>query len=91
MPCTVSKRRKGKAGMTGQVDGPVGRMVAGAVLAVCVAGLVYVHRDDIWRPDAAPAVDPNDPVAVCLAARTADIDQMVADGVVDTQRADTFK
>ncbi len=47
-----------------------------------------MHRDDIFPPEKTAA---DDPVAFCVAGRWAGIDEMVADGAVDTARADLFK
>ena len=64
-------------------------MAFGVVLLV-VAALAWMHRDDLFPPEAAaPAVD--DPVARCLAERAADIDRMRADGVIDDSQATLFK
>lgn len=51
--------------------------------------LAWIHRDDLLPPEAAVAAD--DPVAKCLAERSADIDKMRQDGVVDPDRAKLFK
>ncbi len=56
------------------------RLAAGA--------LAWMHRDDIFPPEAVPA---DDPVALCVAGHWAGIDAMVADGTVDTVRAEPFK
>ena len=73
-----------------KIDGPVGKMIAAGLLCVCAGALAYIHREDLFPPEAtAPAGD--DPVAQCIAQRAADIDGMVADGVIDPGRADLFK
>ena len=72
------------------LDRPLARLAALGVF-LCVAGaLAYMHRDDLLPP---PAVQPaaDDPVALCLAARAKDIDQMLADGVIDAGQATMFK
>ncbi len=48
----------------------------------------WMHRDDIFPPEKTAA---DDPVAFCVAGRWAGIDEMVADGTVDTARAEFFK
>ncbi len=47
-----------------------------------------MHRDDILAPEKTAA---DDPAAFCVAGRWAGIDEMVADGTVDTARAGLFK
>ncbi len=47
-----------------------------------------MHRDDIFPPE---KIASDDPVAFCVAGRWAGIDEMVADGTVDTARAAHFK
>ncbi|NNG03069.1 MAG: hypothetical protein HKM95_03090 [Inquilinus sp.] len=71
------------------LDRPAARLVAVGCAVLCAVALAYIHRDDLLGSDEATAA--NDPVAACLAERAADIDRMVADGVVDTDRATLFK
>ena len=51
--------------------------------------LAYIHRDDLFPPAEEAATE--DPFALCIAQREAEIDGMVADGVVDAGRAALFK
>ena len=72
------------------LDRPLARVVALGVVLLVGAALAWIHRDDLFPPEAsAPAAD--DPVARCLAERAADIDRMRADGVIDEARATLFK
>lgn len=74
-----------------QLDRPPARIAALAVF-LCVAFiLAWIHREDLFPPApmASPAAD--DPVLACFAARRADIDQMLADAVIDEGRASLFK
>lgn len=73
-----------------RLDGPAARLVALAVLAGVVALLGYVHRERIFPPDPA-AVASEDPAALCLAERAADIDGMVAEGAITKEQASLFK
>lgn len=71
------------------LDRPAARVGAFLVFLSAAAALAWIHRDDLLPNQAAVAA--NDPVAKCLAARTADIDKMQQDGVVDAGRATLFK
>lgn len=71
------------------LDGPAARLVAFAVFLLAGAALGYIHRDDLFPPDAAPVAD--DPVARCIDERGAGIDRMAADGTIDAARAKLFK
>jgi len=55
-----------------------------------VAALAFMHRDDLFPAEQA-AVNPDDPVALCLAARAADIDKMAAEGTINADQARLFK
>jgi hypothetical protein len=71
------------------LDRPLARLGALGVL-FAVAGLLgYIHRDDLFPPPA-PALDPNDPVALCLAERAPAIEAMRADGTIDERQAELF-
>ena len=71
------------------LDRPVSRLGALGVFFAVVALLGYVHRDDLFPPPAA-ALDPNDPVAICLAERLPGIEAMRADGTIDERQAELF-
>lgn len=62
-----------------------------AVLIAVLTGavLALIHRDDLFATASPPAAE--DPFARCVTERSAEIDQMVADGVVDAARAAQFK
>ncbi len=70
------------------LDRPPARVAAFGVFLLAAGALAWMHRDDIFPPEAVPA---DDPVALCVAGRWAGIDEMVADGTVDTARAALFK
>lgn len=80
----------GRAMPTAFIDRPAARLVALGCALLSAAALAYIHRDDLFPGDAA-ADAANDPAAVCFAERAAEIDAMVADGVVDADRAALFK
>jgi hypothetical protein len=72
------------------LDRMAARFVALLVLLAVGAALAWIHRDDLLpRSQATLAVD--DPVALCVAERAADIDKMRQDGVIDADRATLFK
>lgn len=73
-----------------RLDGLAARLAALAVLAGVVALLGYLHRERLFPPDAA-AVAADDPAALCLAARAADIDAMAAEGTITAAQAGLFK
>jgi hypothetical protein len=82
------------AGETGSsfLDRPAARVIALACFGLCVAALVYIHRADIW-PYPAPEVvaNPDDPFVRCFAERAAQVDDMVAEGVIGADQAALFK
>ncbi len=71
------------------LDRPAARVVAGLVFLAMLALLGWLHRDDLFPPQAAPAAA-DDPVTLCLAARTADIDQMQQEGTITAEQAQLF-
>ena len=73
----------------GVLDGPAARAVALCVFLLAGATLGWIHRDDIFPPETAPAA--GDPAAACIAERWAGIDRMAADGTIDAARAKAFK
>ena len=77
-----------KPGDSSFLDGKAARLVALGVLLVVAALLLRIHWDDLFPP---PAGYFDDPVAICMAARAADIDKMLADGVIDEGQAQQFK
>ncbi len=81
--------RRGTASASASaLDRPPARVAAFGVFLLAAGALAWMHRDDIFPPEVAPA---DDPVALCVAGRWAGIDEMVADGAVDTARAELFK
>jgi hypothetical protein len=72
-----------------RLDRPLARLGAWAVFFAVAALLGSIHRDDLFPPPA-PAVDPNDPVALCLAERVPGIEAMLADGTINDDQARLF-
>ncbi|HET6519671.1 MAG TPA: hypothetical protein VFG47_07595 [Geminicoccaceae bacterium] len=81
-----------EAGSPSFLDRPLARAIALACFGLCAAALVYIHRDDIWpQPAAQAGADPDDPVVRCFAERSAQIDDMVGEGVIGAEQATLFK
>ena len=78
------------AGPTSALDGLPARFAALGVAVLAALALGYIHRDDLFPSGSAEAIAA-DPTALCIAERSADIDRMVADGIVDEARAALFK
>ena len=72
------------------LDRPVARVCALGIALLMAAALGWMHREDLFPPEAAaPAAD--DPVALCLAERAADIDRMADEGTISSAQAELFK
>ena len=71
------------------LDRPLARAVAGLVFLSALALLAWLHRDDLFPPEA-PPLAADDPVALCLATRSADIARMQQDGVITAEQAALF-
>ena len=80
----------GRSTAPSALDRPAARIVALGIAALCALALVYIHRDDLFPPDAVDSASA-DPVALCFAERSAEIDRMATDGTVDNARAALFK
>ncbi len=73
------------------LDRPVARIAAVGIATVAALALGYIHRDDLFPGEAGSAGAAADPVMLCVAERSADIDAMLADGTIDEARAALFK
>jgi len=71
------------------LDRPIARIAALGLFFAAAALLGYIHRDDLFPPPTA-AIDPNDPVALCLVERMPAIESMLADGTIDERQAELF-
>ena len=71
------------------LDRPIARGIALLVLLACLAGLAWIERER-WLPSESSAAA-DDPVALCFAERAADVDRMLAEGLIEAQQADAFK
>jgi hypothetical protein len=72
------------------VDRPPARLLALCVALVCIGGLAWLHRADLF-PTQAVSEAADDPFARCFAERAAQIDGMVEEGVADAQMAQLFR
>lgn len=76
------------------LDRPAARLVAGLVFVGMVGLLGWLHRDDLF-PKAtapAPAAAGEEPAFLaCLAQRTADVDRMLAEKLIDAARAEAIR
>lgn len=70
------------------LDGPAARLAAVAVALAAGGALLAIHWHDLT---AGPAAVPDDPVARCIAERSAVIDRGVADGAFTHDQAALFK
>jgi hypothetical protein len=71
------------------LDRPIARVLALAVFLACVAALAWLHRADLFAVGTTQEAD--DPLARCLAERSAEIDGMMDEGMIDQERAALFK
>ena len=72
------------------LDHPLARVVALVIFVLCAAMIVWPNRQDLLPgvfQDPATA----DPIAACRTERFAQIDAMVADGMVGETDAELFK
>jgi hypothetical protein len=72
------------------LDRPIARVLALCVALLCAGALGWLHRADLLPAAFAPQAA-DDPFARCFAERSAEIDAMVEEGVVDQARAELFK
>jgi hypothetical protein len=69
------------------LDRAVARGLAVLVFLGCVAALVWLERARLFPPEVAA----DDPVAMCVAERAAQIDDLVSQGRIQAGQADVFK
>jgi len=76
----------------GFLDGPGARIVALLVVIACAAVLGYIHRDDLFPAEPVNADAGLNPEFVkCRDARTAQVEKMLNDGVIDQLKFDAFR
>jgi hypothetical protein len=72
------------------LDRPIARALAAAVFLGSIAALAWLERERLWpgTPDATAA---DDRFARCFAERAGQIDQMLAEGLIQAAQAELFK
>lgn len=71
------------------LDRPIARALALLVLLACLAGLAWLERERWLASETTAAAE--DPAARCLAERAAEIDRMLAEGLIAAPQAELFK
>jgi hypothetical protein len=69
------------------LDRPVARLLAFLVFLGCAGALAWLERARLFPPEIAA----DDPVALCIAERSAQIDDLAASGRIQAGQADLFK
>ena len=72
------------------LDRPIARVLAAAVFLGCIAALAWLERERLW-PGAPGATAADDRFLRCLAERSGQIDQMLAEGLIQAAQAELFK
>ena len=72
------------------LDRLIARILAFGVFLACVGALAWLHRADLW-PGEAGDLAADDPFARCFAGRAAEIEQMLAEGMIQEPQAELFK
>ena len=68
-------------------DGLPARLAALGVALLAGLALFVIHYDDLFPPEGGAAVDPDDPVQLCIAAEKQTLDTMVAGGSFTEEQA----
>jgi hypothetical protein len=77
----------GAAG-AGFLDGAAARLCAFGVSLLCIAALLWIHRDELFPRMATSAADPG---AACVQERGAAIDEQLRQGVIQPGQAELFR
>jgi hypothetical protein len=72
------------------LDRPIARVLALCVALLCAGALAWLHRADLFPTTFAPQAA-DDPFARCFAERSAEVDRMLSEGMIDQARAELFK
>jgi len=76
---------------SGFLDGCFARILAGVVIVICVGSLAYLNRDKLTGPAAQETSGLNPAFVKCRDTRVAQVDKMLADGVIKQDRHQVFK
>ena len=71
------------------LDRPIARGLALLVLLACLTGLAWLERERWLLAETTAIAD--DPAAICFAERAAEIDGMLAEGLIEARQAEAFK
>jgi hypothetical protein len=69
------------------LDRPLARGLAALVFLGCLAALAWLERARLLAPEVAA----DDPVALCMAERAAQIDELVSQGRIESGQAQQLK
>jgi hypothetical protein len=76
------------AGRAGFLDGAAARLCALGICLLCVALLLWIHRDQLFPSATTRAADP---VAACVQERGVAIDEQLRQGVIQQAQAELFR
>ena len=73
-------------------EGPGARLIALALIVISIASLGYIHRDDLFPPDAQKAETGLNPEYLkCRKMRVGQIDKMRVDNTINASQHESFK
>jgi hypothetical protein len=70
------------------LDRPIARWCAAGLFLLSGAALAYIHREDLFGEGGAGAVAGNDPLAVCMQTRRAEIVKMEEEGLLRSDQVE---
>ncbi len=70
------------------LDRPLARWCAVGVFLLSAAALAYIHRADLLGGTQPGAVAGNDPLALCIRARSSEIEKMRQEGMLKSDQAE---
>jgi len=76
---------------TGFLDSFFMRIMAGVVIVVCVGFLAFLNRDKLIEQSAGEPPGLNPDFVKCRDTRVAQVDKMLADGVIKQDRYEVFR
>ena len=76
---------------SGFLDGWFVRILAGVVIVIFVGSLAYLNRDRLIAPAAQETAGLNPDFVKCRDTRVAQVDKMLADGVIKQDRYEVFR
>jgi hypothetical protein len=73
------------------LDGKPARAIALGCFFLAAAALIYVHRDDLFPPEAGPTSAADAPFVKCFSEAVANIDAMLAEKTIKAAQAELFR